>query len=77
MRPHHAGTFTRSEAEALRLWDLGYSKQRIARETEIDIVIIDRAVGWTSEHDTRAMHRNTRTGSAQLLAALKREGMAA
>lgn len=77
MRPHRAATFTRSEAEALRLWDLGYSKQRIARETGIDPVIVERAVGWTSEHDTRAMHHNTRTGSAKLLAAMEREGMVA
>jgi hypothetical protein len=73
----HLASLTRTEAEVLRRWDAGESKEEILRRSGIHRTVVMRALGLASEDGTTKMHTDFRTGSAALLHALQREGMAA
>lgn len=64
---------TQSEAEVCRLWDRGYSKQRIARETDIPPAVIERAINWCGNDRQRLDNMGMIDGSTRLLAAMQRE----
>lgn len=68
---------TRNEAEVLRRWDAGESKEEIIRRSGIHRTVVMRALGLSSEDGSTKMQADLRRGSAALLRALQREGMAA
>lgn len=67
---------TRTEAEVLRRWDAGETKEQIVRRSGIHLTVVSRALSFSSEDATTRMHADFRTGSAALLRALQREGLA-